>query len=111
MADEKILNSEILSDEQLDGVAGGTDHQTSSDMNYLYKRYNVLWPQNWDRAVDKLGAIYWEAGLRLDTSANHDNRYYQRTPYGERSINQYDARAILTAELERDPYRFAKFVR
>ena len=38
MADEKILKDEILSDEELDGVAGGNRLETFGDGNELYKR-------------------------------------------------------------------------
>ena len=38
MKDEKILDSEILDDEQLEQVAGGTRMETYADGNELYKR-------------------------------------------------------------------------
>ena len=38
MADEKILKDEVLSDEELDGVAGGNRLETFGDGNELYKR-------------------------------------------------------------------------
>ena len=38
MADEKILKDEILKDEELDNVAGGTRVETYGDGNELYKR-------------------------------------------------------------------------
>ena len=38
MADEKILKDEILSDDELDGVAGGNRLETFADGNELYKR-------------------------------------------------------------------------
>ena len=38
MADEKILKDEVMSDEELDGVAGGTRLETYADGNELYKR-------------------------------------------------------------------------
>ena len=38
MADEKILKDEMLSDDELDGVAGGTRLETFADGNELYKR-------------------------------------------------------------------------
>ena len=38
MKDEKILNDEILSDDELEGVAGGTRLETFADGNELYKR-------------------------------------------------------------------------
>jgi len=38
MADEKIFKDEILDDETLDNVAGGTRLETFADGNELYKR-------------------------------------------------------------------------
>jgi len=38
MADEKIFKDEILKDEDLDNVAGGTRLETFADGNELYKR-------------------------------------------------------------------------
>ena len=38
MAEEKILKDEVLSDEELDNVAGGTIIETLQDGNELYKR-------------------------------------------------------------------------
>ena len=38
MADKKILNEEILSDDELEVVAGGTRIETYADGNELYKR-------------------------------------------------------------------------
>ncbi len=38
MAEEKILKDEMLSDEELDGVAGGTRIETYQDGDELYKR-------------------------------------------------------------------------
>ena len=38
MADKKILAEEILDDEQLEGVAGGTRVETYADGDELYKR-------------------------------------------------------------------------
>lgn len=38
MADEKILKDEILSDAELEGVAGGTRLETYDDGEELYKR-------------------------------------------------------------------------
>ena len=38
MADEKILKDEMMSDDELDGVAGGNRLETFADGNELYKR-------------------------------------------------------------------------
>ncbi len=38
MKNEKLLNEEMLSDEELEGVAGGTRIETFQDADELYKR-------------------------------------------------------------------------
>jgi len=38
MKDEKILQDEVMNDEELDNVAGGTRIETYEDGNELYKR-------------------------------------------------------------------------
>ncbi len=38
MADEKILKDEVLSDDELDNIAGGNRLETFGDGNELYKR-------------------------------------------------------------------------
>ena len=108
MANE-ILKDEQLSFEDLDQVAGGTHDQTYDDMKFLSDRYsNLRWPRNWDDAVGKLGAIFWEAGMKLDTSKDKGNIYYDRVR-GE-SVSQYRAHQYLADAIDRDPYRFAKFL-
>ncbi|MBE8953482.1 MAG: hypothetical protein SR1Q7_10115 [Quinella sp. 1Q7] len=108
MANE-ILKNEQLSFDELDQVAGGTHEQTYDDMQFLSDTYpNLTWPRNWDAAVGKLGAIFWEAGMKLDTSENHGNIYYDRV--NGKAIDQYRARQYLIDAIDRDPYRFAKFL-
>ena len=41
MAEEKILKDEILKDEQLDQVAGGTEQQIEDDIN-AFKNMNII---------------------------------------------------------------------
>jgi len=92
MADEKII-SEQLTEDQLENVAGGTHEQTYDDMDRLYRRYGVQWPQNWDRAVGQLGEMYNRAGIKLDTSERHDNTYYDN--YRRKYIGHGEAFDIL----------------
>lgn len=78
MAEEKILKDEILNDEQLEEVAGGTYEESYSDMIYLNRKCGIgFYPHSREASVNKLGYLYAQAGLRLE--ANNDcygNRYY-----------------------------------
>lgn len=102
---KEILKEEILKEEELDQVAGGTHEETKGDMNYLYNKFRILWPNDWDKAVGQLGSLYYDAGMRLDTSANRPNQYFLRTgPNSEVRIDRYEARRRLSDYLERNRY-------
>ena len=74
MANE-ILKDEILKDEQLENVAGGTHEETQADMDYLKRYCGVSFHGSWDQKVGKLGELYRRAGMLLDTSERHGNYY------------------------------------
>ena len=59
MTDEKILKDEVLSDEELDGVAGGTRIETSKVLS--------------DEELDGLAG-----GTRIETSKDGDKLYKRR---------------------------------
>ena len=67
MADEKIFKDEILSDEELDGVAGGTRAETYADGDELVKRGLISEDDAWSsskvrEAIHKLGYKYKDHG-------------------------------------------------
>lgn len=70
MANE-ILKDEILSNEQLDSVAGGTSGESYRDMMFFNQNYGIGFPQNWDEAVGKMGELYRLSGTKF--KANNDN--------------------------------------
>jgi len=94
MADEKILKDEILKDEDLENVAGGTHEETERDMRYI-ERYcpRVRFHGSWDDRVGQLGELYRRAGMGLNSSEKHANRYFDR--YGNLDRN-YALRKLAT---------------
>ena len=82
MADEKILKDEILSDEELDGVAGGTRIETYQDGDELYKRGlisedDALSSSKVREAIHKLGYNYVDHG-GIKTFGGKDNEYFDK---------------------------------
>ena len=69
MADEKILNNEILEDEELEGVAGGTMQETVGDRSQLIK----FGMYNYDKNKGFIGSIqdgFNEVGKKLGVTIN-----------------------------------------
>ena len=89
---KEILKDELLKEEQLENVAGGTNDETYKDMGYLHDYCHVNFDNNnWDRSVGKLGELFRRAGMRLDTSERHGNRYYEIRNGREERIDRSDA--------------------
>jgi len=82
MADEKIFKDEILSDEELDGVAGGTRAETYADGDELVKRgliseYDALSSSKVREAIHKLGYKYKDHG-GIKGFGGKDNEYFNK---------------------------------
>ena len=81
MANE-ILKDEILKDEQLDNVAGGTSDESLRDMMFFNRNCGIGFDQNWDNAVNKMGELYRLSGTKFEAHNDRDdgttkhNRYY-----------------------------------
>ena len=91
MADEKIFKDEILSDEELDGVAGGTRAETYADGDELVKRGlisedDALSSSKVREAIHKLGYKYVDHG-GVKMFGGKDNEYFNKN--GE-SISRAD---------------------
>lgn len=82
MIDEKILKEEILSDEELENVAGGTIDQTLADGNELYKRGllsagDALKSTPVRELLHKMGYKYVDhGGIKL--FGGKDNEYFDK---------------------------------
>ena len=77
MANE-ILKYEILNDEHLDEVAGGSYGQSYNEMMALTQMGINFYPNDRDASVNKLGGLYQQAGIRFvaHNKDNHPNEYY-----------------------------------
>ena len=82
MAEEKILKDEVLSDEELDGVAGGTRLETYGDGDELVKR-GLLSVEDATSAtkvrekIHELGYKYKDHG-GLSIFGAKDNEYFNK---------------------------------
>ena len=82
MKDEKIFKDEILSDEELENVAGGTIDQTLADGNELYKRGllssgDALHSTPVRELLHKMGYKYVDhGGIKL--FGGKDNEYFDK---------------------------------
>ena len=82
MAEEKILKDEVLSDEELDGVAGGTRTETYADGKELYKRGlisrdDALSSTKVREAIHNLGYKYKDHG-GLEIFGAKNNEYFNK---------------------------------
>ena len=71
MADEKILKDEVLSDEELDGVAGGNCRHTANDSKLLYD-YGLI--DDWHGSLHT--AFHWQ--ITHDEAVAHVKANFQK---------------------------------
>ena len=86
MKDEKILQEEILSDEELEHVSGGEPNQTAGDSEFLNKLgYKA------DKESNSLASgvkkAWASAGITCKIYVWYDNKYY----LGDTEISRKDA--------------------
>ena len=105
MADEKILDNEILDDTELDGVAGGTYTETFKDMDYITKYTGIQFHGNDSQKREQLRDLLWNAGIKLkDHGGGTPNDYYPvNTQTGEKGprIGREDALYRAAMEIRR----------
>lgn len=84
MADEKFKN-EILSDEQLDNVAGGTYGETFADMDYFSRYCGVAFGGDDSKKREQLRDLLWRNGVKIkDHGGGHANEYFLLNPDGSK---------------------------
>lgn len=85
MADEKILKDEIVSDEQLDNVAGGTLAQTANDM-YRFTTYTgVRFFGDASQQREQFRDIMFRCGVKIKDHGGFDsNEYYLLNNQGQK---------------------------
>ena len=84
MAKEDKFEDEMMSDEELDNVAGGGIGQTSEDSQFLYqhglmdKRYHESEMFfSWSSGSEKVNAGWAKAGITCVTKFSGDNLYFK----------------------------------
>ena len=73
---KKIFKNEILNDEQLDNVAGGTVDETDWDIAYFFNQnWPIDFPEDWDEAVALLKNMFKKAGVDYEPNEREPNVY------------------------------------
>ena len=93
MANE-ILKDEILKDEQLDQVTGGTLAQTAADMNRFTNETGFRFHGNDSQQREQFRDILFRCGIKIkDHGGFNDNEYFLLNNKGEkiRSLNETEA--------------------
>ena len=74
---KEILKDEILNDEQLDQVAGGTYGETFADMDYVTRYTGIQFYGSDSDKRAKLRDLMWEGGIQLkDHGGSTPNQYF-----------------------------------
>ena len=85
MADEKILKDEILKDEQLDDVAGGTLAQTQNDMDKFSAYTGVQFYGDSSQRREQFRDILFRCGVKIKDHGGADaNEYYLINAQGQK---------------------------
>ena len=96
MADEKILQDEIMSDDELDGVAGGTTAQCKSDMDFMHDLGLVA--QNVDHMQsDALTRAFAKAGVNMVAHYNDTNQNEYFNSSGKQITREKALQTVLKA--------------
>lgn len=96
MADDK-LKDELLTDDELDNVAGGTYTQTFRNMDTFTNGTNYKFHGTDSDKRDQLRTILFSCGIKLkDHGGSHDNEYHLLDKQGNkiRSLGENEAMRI-----------------
>lgn len=89
MADNKILKDELLDDEQLDQVAGGTYAETFDDMDFFTKYCGVPFTGSASKKRETLRDLFAANGIKIKDHGgifnDEANEYYLINADGSRT--------------------------
>ena len=91
---KEILKDEILSDEELENVAGGTYAQTFADMDRFSRETGFQFHGSDSNKREQLRDILFRCGIKIkDHGGFDDNEYFLLNGKGEkiRSLNETEA--------------------
>ncbi|MBR6887238.1 MAG: hypothetical protein IKN16_02205 [Selenomonadaceae bacterium] len=104
---KEILKEEILNDEQLDQVAGGTYGETFADMDYVTRYTGIQFHGSDSDKREKLRDLLWSGGIQIkDHGGATPNEYFivdTRTGQKGPKIDREDAlyRAVMKIRYDR----------
>lgn len=83
---KEILKEELLDDEQLDNVAGGTYAETFADMDFFTKYCGIPFTGSSSDKRETLRDLFAANGIKIkDHGGSHDNKYFLINPDGSRT--------------------------
>ena len=105
---KEILKEEILNDEELEQVAGGTLGQTAADISRFGRSTGFKFSGNDSDKREQLRDILYRCGVKIkDHGGFEDNEYYRLNERGEKigSLNQNEAINLAIAN-----YKSGRFI-
>ncbi|MCR5833829.1 MAG: hypothetical protein K6G55_04185 [Selenomonadaceae bacterium] len=73
---DKILTNEMISDEELDNVAGGTTKEIDADIEYITKHTGIKFGGEYKNA--QLYDFFMDSRIRVFMQENGCNQYYYK---------------------------------
>ena len=105
---KEIFKDEILSDEQLDNVAGGTYAQTFEDMNRFSKSTGFKFSGSDSDKREQLRNILFRCGVKIKDHGGFDqNEYYRLNAQGQK-IETLDQNTAINLAITN--YKAGKFI-
>lgn len=105
---KEILKDEILNDEQLDGIAGGSYSQTFENMNEFSRRTGYHFHGSDSDRRDQLRNILFRCGIKLkDHGGSDPNEFFILDKHGNR-VGSISERAALDLAVQN--YRDGRFI-
>ena len=109
MKDEKILQNELMNEEELEQVAGGNIGEVIADSKILYSHgllneipKSCALPFTWVSETAKIDEAWSKAGITCVTNKFFDNEYYR----DGKKISRDEARNFISQNYKkiREPY-------
>ena len=94
---KEIFEDEILDDDELDGVAGGTLAQTAYDMDKFSRETGFKFHGDSSERREQFRDILFRSGVKIkDHGGGHDNDYYLLDRQGNKiqSLSENEAMSI-----------------
>ena len=105
---KEILKDELLSDEELDNVAGGTYTQTFEDMERFSGSTGFRFTGNDSNKREQLRDILFRCGVKIkDHGGVNDNEYYRLNAQGQK-IETLDQNTAINLAISN--YKAGKFI-